>query len=182
MNFAKNLFLLLVSPSNGWNEIKKFKVPKDIMLAKVFYPIIAVVAISSFAKYFYDPGHALAYYIQNSVICIVKYFFGYLTANYLLCSLYPNLSDDTINSNRLNTFIIYIYSLLAIIGVLNNILNNFVFFEILPLYIIFIVWQGISYLKIETSVPKFVIIASLAILVPPVLIRVILNFFLSINS
>lgn len=182
MNFIKNIFLLLVSPSTGWAEIKKFNVPKEIMLSRVFYPLLAILAISSLALFFYSPGNTLAFYIQNSVICFATYFFGYLTASYFLNSLYPKLSDDPSSANRFSIFIIYCYTILVIIAIINNALNNFVFFEILPLYIVFIVWKGIQFLKIETDAPKFVVIVSCMILLPPLLIDLILKYLLPLNS
>ncbi len=172
MNFAKNIFLLLVSPESGWKEIKKFKVPKDVLLSKVFYPLIGLNAITSFVSFFYTANTHLPFYIQKAVISCSTYFFGYLIAAYILCSTFPAISNEKDGTNKIHIFAIYNCTILLIIGIIENLLPaSFSFLLILPLYVIYISWRGTDYLNIpQDETVKFVVIASLSLLLPTYLI------------
>lgn len=179
MNFSKNIFLLIVNPSNGWAEIKRFNVPSQLMLSKVFYPLLAIVALTAFIPFFYGHSEGLSYFIQISIISFVKYFFGYLVASYLLGVIFPKISADKEKGNKLHIFLIYNYCILVILGILGNILPvALTFLDIFPLYIIFVVWKGMEYLDIDENPAKFVVITSAVILLSPFCIKNVLLLLL----
>lgn len=179
MNFAKNIFLLIVNPSNGWTEIKRFNVPVQNMLSKVYYPLLAVAAVTSFTTILYGNSKALSYFVQISIITFAKFFFGYLISSYLLGVIFPQLSGSKDRENKLHIFLLYNYCILVILDILRNILPvALTFLDIFPLYIIFVVWKGMDYLNIDENYVKFVVIASSVILLIPYCIRNILLFLL----
>ena len=52
MDLFKKILLMIVSPGIGWERINKLSIPTRIMLGNVFYPTLAVVALSVFVRKF----------------------------------------------------------------------------------------------------------------------------------
>ena len=51
--YIQNLFQLILSPGNGWEDIAKGNDNPDSLAARGFYPLIAVVGLSVFFEMLY---------------------------------------------------------------------------------------------------------------------------------
>ena len=60
MSFTKNILLMIASPADAWESIKKYNVPISIMLSKVLYPMLALLSITAFAELFYHAEATVA--------------------------------------------------------------------------------------------------------------------------
>lgn len=180
MNFFKKILYLIVSPADGWNDIKKFNVPRTIFATKVFYPLIGIVAISVFVQFFYTASGTLTEYLQRSIIECSRFFFGYTLSGFILTSKYVVDKSDELFDNKVHIFTLYLYSILIILGVINNLLPvRFPFIDFFQLYLIFIIYKGVNFLGIDNKKEwEFTIIASLAIILPSYLIKILLEFIL----
>lgn len=182
MNFIKNTGLLIVSPANGWKDISKYKIPKDLILRKLYYPLLAILALTSFVGFFYSGGKGLAFYIQFAAINFARYFFGYLISIFLISNVIEFKEEGKSISDRLHVFVLYNYSILVIIEIIENILPiPSAILDLLPLYLIYVIWKGMKFLKIENGETKFLILSSIIILLPPFLLKFILNLLLPNN-
>lgn len=166
MNFAKYIFFLIVSPTLGWKEIKKFKVPKEILLGKVYYPMMAILAITAFISYFYEGQLTLIDFLQKIISQVGIYFFGYMISSYILCSVLPSISNTKDGANKIHVFVIYIYTILMIISIVRNCIPSAAMVSILefiPLYIVFVIWKGTKYFNAEEQDSKLFILLSIFI-------------------
>ena len=94
MNFWKNIFLLFVAPQLGWQEIGKYNVPKDALLSKMFFPMLAVLALSNVASFFYLSGTSISSFLQKVIVDVGVYFFGYMLSTYLLVMINSKHIDN----------------------------------------------------------------------------------------
>ena len=175
MNFLKHLLYLIANPVKGWEQIAKYSVPKEIFQAKLFFPIIGVLAVTSFVQFFYNQDESLAYYLQYSIIKIAQFYFGYIISAYLLQNIYSKFFTEQDDQNRLHIFVLYNITVLMGISIVENFFppNMIDIFNVLPLYVVFIIWKGYSFMNINIPEPRFIIIFTLAIMVP----NMILNSF-----
>jgi hypothetical protein len=179
MSFFKNTILLIVSPTEGWQKQKRFNVPTRIILSHLFYPLLAILAISVFSQYFLFHTQTLSKIIQNSILDIAKYIFTYFITSYLVTGFFPFTNRDKATISRFNVFLIYNISILIILNILRNILPEFPFFEIIPLYIAFVIYKGCIYIDApKQSVIRFTTVTSLLLLGLPWGIKLIFSLLI----
>lgn len=178
MNIWTNLILLLASPVNGWKQIGKYNIPKDYLLSKLFAPMIGLVAISAFALYFYEPDSGLVDLLQNAIIQVGEFYFGYNISCYILLSYTSN--DSRTDRNRIFIFCMYSYSLLMLFSIIENLIppNLVAIFKVLPLYVAFIIWKSQDYVYIDMPESKFVLVFALSVMLPYYLLNILLNSLL----
>lgn len=180
MSFTKNIVLLLLSPKNGWKEIKHYNTPAKLMLSKVVYPLIALLSLSAFAGLIYNPELSISDGIQQAIIEFSKYFFAYLLVNYLMTGFFPKVVSNKTSANKVSIFLQYNLVVLIIINIINNLLPiPFTYLNILYLYIFFVAWKADDFLEIvESKDKKFLVISAALLLFIPVSIKFILELFL----
>lgn len=168
MNFFRYLLYLIANPVKGWEKISKYSVPKEIFQAKLFFPFIGILAVTSFFQFFYNPDETLAYYLQYSIIQVTQYYFGYILSAYLLQNIYSKFFAVDDDQNRLHIFVLYNVTVLIGISIIENFFppNMIDIFHVLPLYVVFIIWKGYHFMNINIPEPKFVVVFTLAIMVP----------------
>ena len=180
MNFLKNIILLLISPGEGWKDIGKYTIPNNLLLGKLFYPCIGILALSSFVPYIFGYVNVS---IQNVIIAamidFVKFFISFFAISYLVTGFCPDLFKKKSEINKINNFIVYNLTILVVFNVLRILMPGFPFFEIFPLYIIYVVYRGLGYLNIPNTREKsFVAIMSLLLLIVPNGLKLILDLLL----
>lgn len=181
MNYLKNILLLIASPLNGWAEIKKYNVPKNLMLANVFYPILGLIALSTFVSYLYSDTSGIPYFLENVIANVGRYFFGYLISAYVLSGIFCK-NENANEINKVHIFVIYNYIILAIISICENLLPvSIPLLELMPLLLIYIIWRGYNYFKTDMPETKFVVIFTLGIILPMVLLKIMFKLLLNIN-
>lgn len=180
MNFFKNILLLLISPVEGWKDIEKYTIPNNLLLGKLLYPCIGVLALSSFIPYLLGyVSISLQNVIIIAMIDFVKYFISFYAISYLVIGFFPDLFKKKSDINKVNNFIVYNLTILVIFNILRILMPGFPFFEIFQLYIIYVVYRGLNYLKIPSTREKsFVAIMSLLLLIVPNGIKLILDLLI----
>lgn len=152
MSFTKNILLLLASPADGWNGVKKYNVPVQVMLSKVYFPLLAVLSVTAFAAMFYKSDVGIAYCIQKAIIEFAKFFLGYHLSSYILTGFFPNIAHDTDSANKVNIAILYNMVILVIINIIDNLLPApWLFLKIFYVYIFFVSSKCSEFLGIEPT-------------------------------
>ena len=180
MSFTKNIVLLLLSPRNGWKEIKRYNTPAKLMLSKVVYPLIALLSLSAFVQLLYNSELTISIGIQQAIIEFSKYFFAYLLVNYLMTGFFPTVVNNKTTANKVSVFLQYNMAVLIIINIINNLLPiPFTYLNILYLYVFFVAWKADEFLGIaENKDKKFLVISAALLLLIPVSIKFVLELFL----
>ena len=181
MNFWKNIFLLFVAPQLGWQEIGKYNVPKDALLSKMFFPMLAVLALSNVASFFYLSGTSISSFLQKVIVDVGVYFFGYMLSTYLLVMINSkHIDNDKKKLNDVYQFVIYSYAMLMALTIVENLLpdNLIDVFIILPLYLVYVIWRGYGFIAPKMSEQHFVLTFALSIMAPYLLLSTMLELLI----
>lgn len=182
MNFAKNILLMILSPADAWDNIKKYSVPTNLMLAKVLYPMLAVVAITAFAELYYREEATLAYCIQKAIIDFAKFFFAYHISSYILTGFFPAIVNDKDSANRVNTAIVYNFAILILLNIVNNLLPTpWLFINIFYLYVFVTSHKAADYIGVKSNSMFLYVMAAFSIILP-FFIGYLLNVSLSFTN
>ena len=175
MNLYKNIFQIIASPKAAWENIKKYNIPKDYLMSKTFYPLLAILAVSVFVRYFYGEELSLSEYLTMSIISVCKYFFGYLISVYFLSVIFADMLKE--NENKLHVFLIYNYCILMIINIISFLIPSGVpILHFFPIYIVYVIFKSLDYFNVPRNEDvKYVIYFSLFTILPSVLIEKIFN-------
>ena len=178
--FFGKLFKLLASPKVGWEEIGKYSIPNNLLLSKMFYPCLAILAISKFVPVmlgYIDMD--LKNLIVYAMIDFVKFFVSFFILSLIATSLFKFTTENESETNKLNNYVVFNLTILVIIDFLKNLVPGFPVFDLVPLYIVFVAFCGKIYLNIPENVMKsFLTTMSILLIVVPIGVEYILNFML----
>ena len=73
LKFLKNIFQLILSPGNGWEDISHDGEDPKVLAAKGLYPIIGFASIMAFAQFFYNEELSLVILLQRAIIIFVQF-------------------------------------------------------------------------------------------------------------
>lgn len=185
MKFLGYILHLIIKPSGGWERIGERNYPSTEWLRTGFFPMLAILAISGFAKVFYGGNFTLSNALQYSIMEVVSYFAGlFISREILIWIATHKITDKEAEAELAEK--ISIFSILCMgILVLIEIVKNFVpiestFFALLPFCIIIPISYSAYYFHNEvTDRPSFNIIAWVFFLATTMVIYGIFDFLLS---
>lgn len=171
-HYLGNLFQLLLSPGNGWEDIARANRDPLYLARSGFYPLCLAAAVSAWADAVYHPGLSVWTLLLRSLVIFVAFFLGYFIATFCLAVFLPRLCDGKSRLARVQTFALYVLGLLALLIVTVSWLPMAaVLLVFMPLYVALIIWKGTTYMRIlPDRVPAFMILAVAAVMLPPLLI------------
>lgn len=177
LRFLKYLFLLIISPSNAWEDISCAGTEPRQLASDGFYPLLGVASVTTFCQLFYNHDLTIAVALQNAIITFVQYFVAYFLANYLLSITLPKCVEGEINDKRLSTFLIYNLSLLTLISIVENITPiELSLVQFLPIIVAVVIWKGCRYMAVvEQETGRFMILSILTVIGLPMLLGYLLH-------
>ncbi len=180
MDLLKNIILVIISPRVGWEEINQATIPTGRVLSSAFYPLLALLALSAFVPGLYDSTLTLSMLLMDAIILFAAYFFTYFISSYLLGGFYPELVKTKGAHDRLDDYIIYNLIFLVVLRIVHNLLpGDFTPVLFLMLYMPWMAYRGLGNLGIkENKATKFVIIASVLLLLTPFVIEWVLGLII----
>ncbi|MCI9607080.1 MAG: hypothetical protein HFJ94_02745 [Muribaculaceae bacterium] len=183
--FFKLLFQLILSPSQGWQDVSHDAVPYSRLASSGFYPLIAVAALLFFMQGLYHPGlYSFGVMVQEVIIIFVEYFLSFFLAQFIFsCFIHRYVMTEP-SENHNATYIIFGLSLLALASLVENCLPIYLpvrqFFAI---YIAIVLWRGVRYMAIYPhKVGHFMLMAIGAIILPPFIINFLFNIIINLPS
>ena len=162
--FLGKLFKLLVSPNVGWEEFRKYSIPNNLLLSKMFYPCLAILAASKFIPFicgYVDMDFKEL--IVSALIDFIKYFVGFFIISYIITGLFKFTSESEHSTNRFNNYLVLNLNILVIINILKNLVPGFPIFDLLPIYVVYVAYCGRNYMEIPSDKEK-TFLTSMAIL------------------
>lgn len=174
----RNILVVIISPKVGWQYIDDSSNSTQRVLASVFFPMLAILAVACFVPMIYDSTtHTISTSLMEAIVSFSKYLLTYFLCSYLLSGFYPQFTRSHIAQSKLNNYIIYNLTFLIILSILVKLLNaEFSPLYFLVLYMPFIAYKGVDFLCIDSGkTTKFVIISSVMMLVLPFVIGWILD-------
>lgn len=174
----KKILVVIIKPKLGWQYIDDSGNSTQRVLSSVFFPLLAILAISSFVPMIYDSTtHTLSSSLMDAIVSFSQYMITYFLCSYLLSGFYPEFSRSHIALAKLNNYLIYNLSFMVILSVLINLLNA----ELSVLYFMFLympymAYNGLEFLGLkEEKRNKFFIISTLMMMILPFIFGLILN-------
>lgn len=166
MHFLKYLFQLIISPSNGWEDISCAGTDPQKLAADGLYPLLGFASATAFCQLIYRPEISIGATLQNAIIIFAQYFVAFFLANYIMTSLLPSCIEGDINEKRVSTFLIYNLSLLALITIIENLTPiELSIVQFLPIIVAVVIWKGCRYMAVkEQQTGRFMIISILSVI------------------
>lgn len=142
-----NLFMLmlkvLLNPVEGWKSVRRKKVTVEQMQRGCFFPMIGLLAISSFAEYMYSARVTLALAVEDAVIGFVSFFFGYFIIILILRLCMPRVTTESLDSSFGKIFVLISLSTLCLFYSLTQLFPMlWAILIFLPLWTVYIICKG----------------------------------------
>lgn len=183
--FFKLLFQLILSPSQGWQDVSHDAVEPRRLASSGFYPLIALAAVVFFLQGIYHPGLlSFGMMFQEAIVIFVQYFLSYYFAQFVFsCFIHRYVMTDPSEKHNC-TYILFGLSLLALASLVENCLPIYLpvrqFFSI---YIAIVLWRGVRYMAVyPEKVGHFMLMSIGAILLPPFIINFLFNIIIGLPA
>ena len=173
----KKILIVIIKPKLGWQYIDDSGNSTQRVLSSVFFPLLAILAISCFIPMIYDRTITLSTSLMKAIVSFSEYMLTYFLCSYLLSGFYPEFSRSHIALAKLNSYLIYNMSFMIILSVLINVLNaEFSVLYFMFLYMPYMAFNGLEFLGLKSNKRvKFYIISTLMMMVLPFIINLVLN-------
>ena len=175
--FLGNIIQLIISPASGWEDIAADDRRTDgrrglTDIRKVylgsFLPLIAVCAATYFLRMLYTGGPDFLQALQQTIIQFFSLFLSYHIAIYVFSLALPRLMsiDEQPDPRRSALLKMHCISVIALVFLLGNLIKvNVALIQFLPIYVIFIIWKGATYMGVpDRNLGLYMIMASATIL------------------
>lgn len=163
---------IMFNPVEGWKKMRRRKYTVEKVQSGCFYPLLALLAVSRFAEFFYSVNVNLSQVVTEAVVEFVSYFFGYFCILMLLNWLLPKKIAEAFDDNFGKNYIVVSLSTLAMFSIIMNILPMiWPILIFLPIWTIYIMFKGSRFFKMaESHSLKFIVITCGAVIGVPVLL------------
>lgn len=182
LKFIGCMMQLIISPGKGWVDVAAVGESPQQLATSGFYPLLGITACSAFLPRIYDNNLTLPVLIESAVVTFVSYFIAYFLASALMSATIGKVSTDNPGDKKINTFILYNLSILALITLIRNCLPmELSLVQFMPLFVLVIMWAGRQYLNIaEGNIPSFLLLCALFILLPPYVVGYVFKLLMPI--
>ena len=166
------LLRILVSPVEGWKELRRSALSGDSVAQGCFYPLLALMAAAVFATLFYIPSTSLQTLVVDALILFISYFLGYFCVILVLKTLLPADCREAFDKDFGRELVMMSMSTLSMVQILIELVPFLQpLFVFLPLYTIYLIVKGVKYLRCPAhrETMLMVSVSLLTIGIPPLL-------------
>lgn len=177
----RNFIVLLISPKVGWQYIDDKCYSSQRVLSSFFFPLLAILAVSSFVPMIYDSAsHTISTSLMRAIVAFSVFMLTYYLCVYLLSGFYPQFTRSSLAMSKLSNYVIHNLSFLILLLILINVLNaEFSPLYFLVLYMPYIAYRGVDFLCVDSNKAlKFVLISSCMMIFFPLVIWWVLDKFI----
>lgn len=165
--YLMNMFQLILSPGNGWEDIQTANENSRDIFRSGYIPLITITALSVFIQGIYHHYEFLVLFLRMLITFLV-YFISYFFGTFILSIFVESTLNGAYNERKCETFALYTLGLLALISLVINCLPitpMMLFF--LPFYVALVQWKATKYMDVNPhKAGIFMIIAILGVLLP----------------
>ncbi|MCM1138124.1 MAG: hypothetical protein NC221_01765 [Duncaniella sp.] len=178
--YLMNMFQLILSPGNGWEDIQGANENSRDIFRNGYIPLIAITAASVFVQGIYHHHEFLVMFLRMLITFLV-YFISYFFGTFILSVFVESTIKGAYNERKCETFTLYTLGLLALISLVINCLPitpMMLFF--LPFYVALVQWKATMYMDVKPQrAGIFMIIAILGVLLPVYILFFLFSSFLT---
>lgn len=174
------LFRIMFNPVEGWKQLRRSHVTIDKIQSGCFYPILAFLAISVFADYFYSVNIGLSQLVTEAVVTFVAFFFGYFCIQMVLSWILPKDMALKFEEPFGKEYLSISLSTLALFSIITNLLPMlWPILIFLPIWSLYLMFKGIRFFHFEPNQEmKFFVLSGASVIGVPLLIEWALNTIL----
>lgn len=142
------LLKVMLSPVEGWKEIRRSRLKPEEVQKSCFYPLTAIMSASKFAELIYTPRIGLPDVVVNAMVSFVSFFFGYFCIVLFLRWLMPKESAASLDTPFGRVFILYSLSTLCLFySVMELLPMLWAVLIFLPLWTVYIMCRGTRFFR-----------------------------------
>jgi len=173
---------ILITPGKGWEAAYNSKQPKREVMLKYALPLIIITGICSIIGSFITTGNMVwGLGIKRMVVMIISLFAGIYLSAFCIRIAFSALLNRAFQFSDALIFTIYSFTCVFAVLILDELFEEIFFIDIFYLYTFYIVHEGcIKFLQLQESKSDkksfFVLIASAAIILWPIVVRKFLLF------
>ena len=174
------LFHIMFNPVEGWKALRRCNCSVEDLQRNCFYPLLAILALSQFADYFYSVNADLSSLVSQAVVAFVAFFFGYFCIKMVLSWVLPKEVSQKFDNKFGCQYLIIALSTLALFSIITELLPMlWPVLIFLPIWTFYIMFKGIRFFKFAQNYEmKFFVWASVAVVGIPYAIDWGLNMIL----
>lgn len=167
------LFKIMFNPVEGWKDLRRSGMKLEALQSGCFYPLLALLAISEFADFFYQVNVDLSQVVTKGVVIFVAFFFGYFSIPIILNWVLPKDMMEKFDSLFGKEYVMISLSTLAIFYMLTNLLPMlWPILIFLPIWTFYLMFKGVRFFKFAPRQEmKFFIYSSFAVVGVPLFIE-----------
>lgn len=168
---------IMTNPVEGWKKLRRSKVSLESLQAGCFYPLLALVALSRFAEFFYSVNITLKQVVTQAVVSFVAYFFGFYCVQMIMSWVLPKDMVEKFDTDYGKKYILMSMSTLALFSILTNLLPMIgPILIFLPLWTLYIMFKGVRFFKFaQNQEMKFYVYVASATIGMPLIVEWILD-------
>lgn len=150
----------------------------ETLLRRGFCPLVVIAALTNLFAPLYHTDLGIYRVLIRMVVEFGAYFAGYFVAIFALSAAMPRVLPEgsEIDDRNIRLFALCMMGLMACIGIARNALpSDFDIINFLYVYLAIIMWRGEKFMHVSVGrSTEFVILAVVAVILPPVLIMMIM--------
>lgn len=172
-----NLLKIMFNPVQGWKSLRRSQIGVESLQSGCFYPLLALLALSNFAEFFYSVNVSLQQVITQAVIAFVAFFFGYFCVQMVLSWILSKDIFKIFEEKFGKEYLLIAMSTLAMFSIVTNILPMlWPILIFLPIWTLYLMFKGVRFFKFPTKDEmKFFVISGASVIGVPLFIDWILN-------
>ncbi len=144
------LIKILISPVEGWKEVKRCNIPEEKIASRCFYPIIALAAVAEFSGFFYEARFTVNEGVIKGIITFITFFFSYFSTILIGGIVLPKDCKEKLNTNFGKSYVMLSLSSLAIFYIIFEIVPILgPILAFLPLWTIYSAVKGVKIFRVE---------------------------------
>lgn len=176
------LFRIMLNPVEGWKRLRRDNISSDTIQSGCFYPLLAVLAVSKFANFFYSVNVSFQQVVTEAIFAFVAYFFSYFCIRMVVAWLLPKEVSKGFEDKFGKEYVLISLSSLVLFSILTDLLPMiWPILIFLPVWTIYIMFKGVRFFKMPVKYEmKFLVVMVTATIGMPLLIDWLLNSILEL--
>lgn len=174
------LFKIMFNPVEGWKTLRRTKTSLEGLQSACFYPLLAILALSKFAEFYYSVEVSLTKVVTEAIVAFVAFFLGYFCIPVILTWVLPKEAAEKIESKFGKEYVLVALTTLVLFSILTDLLPMlWPILIFLPIWTLYIMFKGVRFFLLPQQVEvKFVLWSGLCVIAVPILIDYFLNLIM----
>ena len=178
--YLRNLAQLVLSSGKGWEDISASGGFSGSGPATPYCRLVAVAALTELVRPLYNGGAGVVMAVEKATAFFGTYYIAFFIARALLGRYAAAFAGTDVGTVRLSTFTVYGLGLMAVIGMIENLLPaDLTLLRFLPLFVALVLYRGTAYMSVtEGNEFRFLCLAVIAVIVVPLVLFSVLSLII----